>query len=330
MNDIPPPAQRPSDPAAQDPNAPKPADGNWAAGVFSGPAGWPGAIHADYSMSRASAEPAPREETPPIQTPAAAAPIVTPPVAPVQAPIAVPISAPAPQPRVEEVEARPISFAEKRGPTIDAPPAVRVEQAPSATQAPLFPPQPVYEATARASGSPNQASGAQPAAAPFQAAAQTSSPAFSTAPQATQPTWSNTGAASAAVPPTANGATIPPAPDATSAARPFARPASPFWTAILHLAYLIPLPLHIAGLVVTALIWVWRRGRDPHIEQQGRESLNFQLTYFALNAALTATCIGIVAVPVVWIAGAVLCVVAAVRAAEGERYRYPWIFRLIA
>jgi uncharacterized Tic20 family protein len=32
----------------------------------------------------------------------------------------------------------------------------------------------------------------------------------------------------------------------------------------------------------------------------------------------------------VWIVGAVLCIVAAVHAADGEKYRYPWIFRLIA
>ena len=29
-------------------------------------------------------------------------------------------------------------------------------------------------------------------------------------------------------------------------------------------------------------------------------------------------------------AGAVLCIVAAVNAGDGKRYRYPWIFRLIA
>jgi len=314
MNDLPPPAQPLPDPAAQTPAAPQPADGAWAAGVSSGPAGWPGAIHANYTAPSSG----PILEAAPIQPARAPAPGTEPALPPVAASVAAPVAAPAPQPRIEQVEARPISAAEKRGPTIDAPPAVRVEHV---TQPPLFPPQPVYQAPS----APQSA-----ASAPFQAA-QAASTAAETPPNAAQSAWSSANAAASAPSPApGSGATIPPAPAVAPAPRRFERPASPFWTAILHLAYLLPIPPHISGLVLTALIWVWRRGRDPHVEQQGREALNFQLTYLAANAILGATCIGTVLIPVVWITGAVLCIVAAVRAADGERYRYPLIFRLIA
>jgi uncharacterized protein len=316
MNDIPPPDQHLPDPAAQTPAAPQPAEGTWAAGVSSGPAGWPGAIHANYTAPSSGQA----AEAPPIQPVPAPAPVAEPAQPPVTTPVAPPIAAPAPQPRIEQVEARPISAAEKRGPTIDAPPAVRVEH----TQPPLFPPQPVYQApSAPQSGA---SAPAQPASAPFQAAPT----AAQTPPNATQAAWSGASAASAPSPAAGSGATIPPAPAVAPAPRRFERPPSPFWTAILHLAFLLPIPPHISGLVLTALIWVWRRGRDPHIEQQGREALNFQLTYLAASALLGATCIGTVLIPVVWITGAVLCIVAAVHAADGERYRYPLIFRLIA
>ena len=100
-----------------------------------------------------------------------------------------------------------------------------------------------------------------------------------------------------------------------------------FWVVVGHLAYLIP--LHLPGLIVTLVIWAWRRKRDPLLDDQAREALNFQLTYAGLNILLSATVCLCVFVPVVWLVGAVLCIVAAVSAADGQRHRYPWILRLI-
>jgi uncharacterized Tic20 family protein len=96
---------------------------------------------------------------------------------------------------------------------------------------------------------------------------------------------------------------------------------------LCHLAYLIP--GHVFGLALTLVVWAWRRKLDPLLDDQGREATNFQLTYAGLNLILAASCVGCVLVPVVWIVGAVLCVVAAVSAADGQRYRYPWFLRLI-
>jgi uncharacterized Tic20 family protein len=85
----------------------------------------------------------------------------------------------------------------------------------------------------------------------------------------------------------------------------------------------------VPGLALTLVIWVWRRKRDPFLDDQAREALNFQLLYAGLGLVLTSTICLCVLVPVLWIVGAVLCVVAAVSAADGRRYRYPWLFRLI-
>lgn len=121
----------------------------------------------------------------------------------------------------------------------------------------------------------------------------------------------------------------PPTPPPTPppAATPTAPVPQRFWIALCHLAYLIP--GYVPGLALTLLIWAWRRKRDPLLDDQGREALNFQLTYAALSLILTVTCLLCVLVPVVWIVGAVLCVVAGVSGADGQRYRYPWIVRLI-
>jgi uncharacterized protein len=136
-----------------------------------------------------------------------------------------------------------------------------------------------------------------------------------------------------AVPPggaTDGGTTQPPPPPPPPPIAPVdstPKPPSKFWVVVCHLSYLIP--LYVPGLALTLLIWAWRRRRDAHLDDQAKEALNFQLTYTGLTLILSATCVLCVLVPVVWIVGAVLCVVAAVSAAEGNRYRYPYILRLI-
>jgi uncharacterized Tic20 family protein len=128
------------------------------------------------------------------------------------------------------------------------------------------------------------------------------------------------------------GSTVPPPqpppappPSAPPAAAP--KPPKKFWVVLCHLSYLIP--GYIPGLALTLVIWAWLRRRDALLDDQAREALNFQLTYAGLSLVLAATCFLCVLVPVVWMVGAVLCVVAGVSAADGKRYRYPWIVRLI-
>lgn len=136
--------------------------------------------------------------------------------------------------------------------------------------------------------------------------------------------------ASRDVPPGANyGSTTPPPAQPTSADSAPVYGGKRTWAVLGHLAYLVPLPPHIAGLVITLLIWVWRRRRDAFVADQGRESLNFQLVYTGVNFVLCGSCILSWMAPFVWIVGAVLCIVAAVNAGDGKRYRYPLIFRLI-
>jgi hypothetical protein len=106
----------------------------------------------------------------------------------------------------------------------------------------------------------------------------------------------------------------------------FARPR--VWGAICHLAYLIP--LHVPGIVVATIVWMWRRDRDPLLAEQGREALNMQLTYWLVNLLLGLTVLGVPLTPFVWVVGAILCILATVRMADGQSYRYPWILRIIA
>lgn len=238
-----------------------------------------------------------------------------------------------PTTRVEEVEAVPVTRSQVRGP------AIRVEAQSRAADAGFGAgvPQPPPAAPASTTGAeprpaseerraPEAATASRPADARSSASSvpPVDEPRVAASTSSRAPNFGER-AASSNPPPSGGGAYA-----GAAAAVPLAHGGSRTWAVLGHLAYLVPLPPHVAGLVITVIVWVVRRRRDAFVEDQGRESLNFQLTYLALNALLGVTCVGSVFTPVVWLVGAVLCIVAAVHAGDGQRHRYPWIFRLIA
>lgn len=95
---------------------------------------------------------------------------------------------------------------------------------------------------------------------------------------------------------------------------------------------------HIGGLftswVAPLIIYLIKKSEPDgaFATDQAKEALNFQLTifiaYFAC-AILTVVLIGILLFWVVGLVNLVLCIVAAVKASNGETYRYPFAIRLI-
>jgi uncharacterized Tic20 family protein len=100
--------------------------------------------------------------------------------------------------------------------------------------------------------------------------------------------------------------------------------------ALCHLAPLLGWLLPIPGMWVIAplVVWQWLKA-DPASDDQGREAVNFQLNVLGWTILLPFTCIGILLLPVVWAAAVVFSFVAAYRASEGERYRYPLTIRFL-
>ena len=106
------------------------------------------------------------------------------------------------------------------------------------------------------------------------------------------------------------------------------------WAVICHLAALLGVPLPLVGHVVGPLVvWMLKKDEHPFIDDQGKESVNFQISmaiYMLVSALLICVVIGIVLLPVLWIANVIFVIVAAVRASSGEAYRYPLTIRLIS
>ncbi len=105
------------------------------------------------------------------------------------------------------------------------------------------------------------------------------------------------------------------------------------WGMVAHLAALAGLtPVPGANLLGPLVVWLVKKDEMPFVDDQGKESLNFQITVFlALLIASPTVCIGVgfFLLPLIGLAGLILAIVGAIKANEGVAYRYPFTLRLI-
>ena len=90
----------------------------------------------------------------------------------------------------------------------------------------------------------------------------------------------------------------------------------------------------VAGFIVPLIIWLINKDKPEKgfLNDQAKEALNFQITLILAYVAcmiLSFVVIGMLLMPVVWIASVVFMILAGVKANSGEAYRYPVALRLI-
>lgn len=116
------------------------------------------------------------------------------------------------------------------------------------------------------------------------------------------------------------------------------------WAMFAHLSALVGGILtsgwagSIGCFIGPLVIWLVKKDSMPFVDDQAKEALNFNITvgivFFALFVLSVVTLgIGlIIAIPVwiiVGIAWLVFTIIAAIKANQGERYRYPLTLRLV-
>ena len=98
----------------------------------------------------------------------------------------------------------------------------------------------------------------------------------------------------------------------------------------LSFAGLIGIPFgNILGPLV---LWAIKKDEMPSVNEHGKESINFQIsmTIYTIIAGLSIfILIGIVLLPAIIVLNLVLVIIAGVKAANGEFYRYPLTIRFI-
>ena len=105
------------------------------------------------------------------------------------------------------------------------------------------------------------------------------------------------------------------------------------WAMLCHIVALVGLLGNGIGFVLgPLLIWMIKKEDHPFVDEQGKEAVNFQITMMLLAIVcvlLAFFVIGLLLLPFVLIVAVVFSVVGAVKANEGEHYRYPFALRLI-
>jgi uncharacterized protein len=119
-----------------------------------------------------------------------------------------------------------------------------------------------------------------------------------------------------------------------TAALPAATPEERNWAMACHLSALagvsgIPFA-HIFGPLV---VWLIKKDQFPLVDDQGKESLNFQLSMTIYAMVAFVLCFVLIGIPILLGLIAfdfIMVIIACVKAAEGEPFRYPLTLRLIS
>src|SRR5690625_3348452 len=96
---------------------------------------------------------------------------------------------------------------------------------------------------------------------------------------------------------------------------------------------LIYLLSFVFPVVAPLVIWILKKDQSDFVNHHGKEYFNFLLSYAIysfISAILIIVLIGIFLLIVLGIMVVVFTIVAAIRAFEGERYRFPLVIRFFS
>ena len=105
------------------------------------------------------------------------------------------------------------------------------------------------------------------------------------------------------------------------------------WAMLCHLTALsIYMGIPFGHIIMPLIIWLSKRDQFSFVDEQGKESLNFQISmtiYGIIAGLLILILIGFVLLLVLIVAEIVLVAIATIRTSRGEGYRYPFTLRFI-
>ena len=104
------------------------------------------------------------------------------------------------------------------------------------------------------------------------------------------------------------------------------------WGMLCHLIAFAGFVIPFGNIIGPLVIWLIKKDQYEFVDDQGKESLNFQISmtiYFIISAILTVILIGVLLLIALAIFDIVVLIIATIKANGGEKYRYPLTIRLI-
>jgi uncharacterized protein len=104
------------------------------------------------------------------------------------------------------------------------------------------------------------------------------------------------------------------------------------WAMLCHLAAFAGFFFPFGGFIGPLICWLSKRDESAWVNINGRNSLNFQLSMLLYIVLAIPLCFILIGIPIIIILGTlkVICIIlASVRAANGELFRYPLVIPFI-
>ena len=105
------------------------------------------------------------------------------------------------------------------------------------------------------------------------------------------------------------------------------------WGMFAHLSALAGFIIPFGNIIGPIVVWAMKKGDMPYVDRQGKEAINFQLSitiYMFVSILLMLVVIGMLTALAVGLAALVLPIIAALKANNGEEYRYPLTIRFLS
>ena len=104
------------------------------------------------------------------------------------------------------------------------------------------------------------------------------------------------------------------------------------WAMLVHLSALPGTVVVIGSVLLPLIIWQIQKDRSTFVDYHGKEAVNFQITMALAAAVSLLLIIVLVGIVLIWVVGLVwlvFTVIAAIKANNGEYYRYPLSIRFV-
>lgn len=104
------------------------------------------------------------------------------------------------------------------------------------------------------------------------------------------------------------------------------------WAMLCHISAFTVFFIPFGNIISPLIIWLIKKDEFPFVDDQGKEALNFQITLTIYVIAASILSIVLVGIPLLigfLIFGFVVTIIAAIKANDGEQYRYPMTIRFI-
>ena len=104
------------------------------------------------------------------------------------------------------------------------------------------------------------------------------------------------------------------------------------WAMLCHIGALAGLIIPFGNIIAPLIIWLVKKADSPLVDDQGKESLNFQITVTIACIVAWLLIFVVVGFPLLIALGLfdlIMVIIAGIKANEGAKYRYPVNIRFI-